>query len=189
MLQRHCIKCIRPWAFYKNEYSSTRSKQSCFWASYILAVLSQLTFFSYHYIIHILYSEVDVKKLGKKLLSHWHSSNCIIQNKTNMNVTYLEFIRSTECTLVPRFKPIRSTSMSIHQDYEPYRHLLFFPKNITSSNPVMVRRFVKQTFKKQHYFTLNIPLYWKFFGSDTVYQKNFKVNTASGNCGATLKQN
>ena len=91
MLQRYCIKCIRPWAFYKNEYSSTRSKQSCFWASYILAVLSQLTFFSYHYIIHIVYSKVDVEKLGKKLLSHWHSSNCIIQNKTNMNVTSINY--------------------------------------------------------------------------------------------------
>ena len=149
MLQRYCIKCIRPWAFYKNEYSSTRSKQSCFGASYILAVSSQLTFFSYHYIIHIVYSKVDVEKLGKKLLSHWHSSNCIIQNKTNMNVTYLEFIRSTECTIaiLLSFEPIQSTSMSIHH-YESYRRLLFFPKNITSSNLVMLRRSVKQTSKK-----------------------------------------
>ena len=128
MLKRqHCIKFIHLWAFYKNEYSSTRSKRSCFGASYILAVLSQLIFFSYHYIIHIVYSKVDVEKLGKKLLSHWHSSNCIIQNK-NINITYLEFIRSTECTLVPRCEPIQSTSMSIHQHYEPYMRLLFFPK-------------------------------------------------------------
>ena len=152
MLKRHCIKCIRPWACYKNEYSNTRSKRSCFWASYILAVLSQLTFFSYHYIIHILYSEVDVKKLGKKLLSHWHSSNCIIQNKTNMNVTYLEFIRSTECTLVPVVSQYKVHPCQ-HQHYEPYMRLLFFPKNITSSNLVMLRRSVKQTSEKQPSWT------------------------------------
>ena len=48
-----------------------------------------------------------------------------------------------------------------HQHYEPYMRLLFFPKNITSSNLVMVRRVVKQAFEKQHSFTLDIALVLK----------------------------
>ena len=76
------------------------------------------------------------------------------KTKTSMNVTYLEFIRSTECTIaiVLSFEPIQSTSMSIHH-YESYKRLLFFPKNITSSNRVMLRRSVKQTSEKQPSWT------------------------------------
>ena len=85
------------------------------------------------------------------------SSKTKQKHKCYLSRIYPKYGMYTRTTLWANTKYIHVNTSTLRTVYASS----LFSKNITSSNLVMVRRFVKQAFEKQHSFTLNIPLVLK----------------------------